>query len=471
MMVHNNKWDPNIAKTIGLTPEAVENLGSLLDSLHESIDGSFNHINQKKHSYLYLTGLLSDIPRKNIESIALEFGDVKTVRTLQHFFQKGKWDENYMHQVYLREVSPYIADCNGMLMVDGCGFTKKGTESVGVARQYNGSEGKVSNCQVGVFLGYSSNKGYALLDTQLYMPEKWFDTEYDEQREKCEVPDDLEFLTKPQIAINLLENINQSDLFPAKWAGFDAEFGGNHDFLDSLPDNQYYFADQKSNILVWLEWPEVSIPPYKGRGPYPTKPKAEEAPVSLKDIAKDPSLPWEKRVLGDGAKGPIIGELAVIRVITRRDELPYREEWLIIRRLENDTLKFAFSDAPIDTPKEEFYAASLMRWPIEQTFHFGKSHIGMDEYELRSWLGWHRHMLYVFLAMLILIVAQWLFENDEKPALTLPQVKRLIIASFSKKVERIVKTIDRVLYTMKRNYAAYKSHRKNKLRKLAGQHL
>lgn len=128
------------------------------------------------------------------------------------------------------------------------------------------------------------------------MPEEWFSKDYKERFKKCGVPGDLEFMSKPQIAFDLLEKNIYQDLFPARWIGCDAEFGCNHEFLDNI-SNAYYFADQKSDTKVWMKKPEVNIPPYKGRGPYPKKMKASEKPISLKKLIETHSLPWENVIL------------------------------------------------------------------------------------------------------------------------------------------------------------------------------
>ena len=224
----------------------------------------------------------------------------------------------------------------------------------------------------------------------------------------------------------------------------------------------YYFADQKANTLVWLSWPEVGVPPYKGRGRRPTKERALTEPIKLEEIAKDPSQKWQTVVLGEGAKGPIMAEILCLRVVTSREELPHEEVWLYIRKYKNGRIKYSFSNAPADIEREELDRAALMRWPIEQCFENAKDHLGMDEYEHRSWQAWHRHMFYVFLAMLFLLKVQYRF-TDKDPVLTLPQAKRLVQAALSGDDSRLMKIIRTVKYRLKRNYEAYRSHRKKKL--------
>ena len=413
MLNHDIEWDPNIIDDMGLTIENVKQLPLELLKFHTRFEDSFSHISQIQHSLTYLQGLMSNLDRKNIESIALEFyKDTKGVRNLQHYMQKGTWDDEIMHQNYLSILSSLISSNKSMITIDESDFPKKGNESVAVGRQYCGRLGKKENCQAGVFLGYTSKKGYGLLERQLYVPEKWFSDEYEERRQKCVMPDELTFMTKTEIALKLLENVNNTGLFPAQWVGCDSAFGCNKEFLDEIGKKHYYFADIKSNTKVWLERPEVGIPSYKGRGRKPTKERPLVNPVSVSDIAKDPSLTWRKVILGDGAKGPVVSEIACLRVIESRDDLPGQQIWLYIRKHTDGKIRYAISNAPRDISLKELNKVSIMRWPIEQLFETGKSELGMDHYETRSWNGWNRHMLYVFIAQLFLFKIQLKFKKN-----------------------------------------------------------
>jgi SRSO17 transposase len=284
---------------------------------------------------------------------------------------------------------------------------KKGKESVGVARQYCGEAGKTENCQSGLFVGYSSKKGYGLLTSQLYMPEIWFSEAYKERRQFNLVPSHLPFQTKPQIALALINKVVDTGLFPAKWIGCDATFGSDTNFLNSLPRQMYYFAGIRSNRQVFLEKPEVGLPPYKGRGPRPKKVKrlpGQPEPQAVSKIAQSENIPWSSVILAQGAKGPIVAEVAALRVYLSTDGLPQDNAcWLFIRRSQDGQIKYAISNAPEDTPFSELCEASTMRWPIEQCFEEGKSHLGMGDYEHRSWPAWHRHMMYVFLGLHFLL--------------------------------------------------------------------
>jgi SRSO17 transposase len=413
MILRHAGWSPNIVPCMDLTESDLELISDELVAFHKEFHDCFGRKEQLRLGLAYLSGLLSNKEVKSVEPIALEFLNKKSVRSLQMFMKTRHWDHEEMEKLNRTMLAQKIADASGMINLDSSEFIKKGKESVGVARQYCGRHGKVDNCQSGAFVGYSSDKGYGLLTSRLYMPKIWFTDEYRERREFNLVPDDLVFKTKPQIATELIKKIDATNLFPAKWIGCDATFGSDWDFLASLPTDKYYFASIKSDTQVFLRMPQVGVPPYKGRGSHPTEPRVLKGRAyTVKDvICLIPS--WTKAVLDEGAKGPIVADVACLRVIPCRDGLPYESPlWLFIRRLEDGQIKYAFSNAPKDTPLAELCKAGTMRWPIEQCFQDGKSQVGMDQYEHRSWPAWHRHMTYVCLALHFLFRLRLQFKKN-----------------------------------------------------------
>lgn len=405
MILRHANWNPDIMPRMNLTEADVVVLAEELTAFHAEFHACFGRKEQRRLGLAYLSGLLSNSEAKSVEPIALKFLDENSVRPLQRFMKSYCWDNEAMEARHQAMLSQDIADPAGMITVDPSEFPKKGKESVGVARQYCGRNGKVDNCQSGVFIGYTSRKGYGLLTSRLYMPQSWFSEEQKQRREFNLVPEDIVFQTKPQIAKDLIENIDKTKLFPAKWIGCDAAFGSDWDFLESLPQGKYYFANIKSNTRVFLSKPAVGVPCYGGRGPRPKKPRVRKGTVySVAKIAQSKKLSWTKVVLAEGAKGPVSAEVACLRVYPIRDNLPKESPvWLFLRRMEDGQVKYAFSNAPETMPLTELCAAATMRWPIEQCFQDGKSEVGMDQYEHRSWPAWHRHMLYVFLALQFLL--------------------------------------------------------------------
>jgi SRSO17 transposase len=275
----------------------------------------------------------------------------------------------------------------------------------------------VENCQSGVFVGYASRKGYGLLTGRLYLPESWFTPASQARRAYNRVPDDLGFQTKPQLARDLLARIAQAHRFPATWIGCDATFGSDWAFLDAVPPGTYYFAGIRSDTLVFRTRPRVHVPRYRGRGRKPTKPRVTQGrAVPVGTLAARKQCLWTQVVLAEGAKGPIRAEVAALRVYPSRDGLPTTDPvWLFLRRTEDGQLKYAFSNAPADILLADLCRAATLRWPIEQCFQDGKSEVGMDQYEHRSWPAWHRHMLYVFLALHFLLRLRLRFKKNTSP--------------------------------------------------------
>ncbi len=417
MILRHADWDPDVMPCMDLTEQDVENMADNLVKFHQEFNSCFGRVEHQRLGLAYFSGLLSNSKAKSIEPIALEFLGEKSVRSQQRFMKTYQWDLEAMENSHLALLSKSVACPNGMINTDSSEFLKRGKESVGVHRQYCGEAGKTDNCQSGVFVGYSSKKGYGLLTSQLYMPEIWFSGEYDERRQFNLVPSDLEFQTKPQIALGLIKRIADTGLFPAKWIGCDATFGSDSNFLKSLPSEMYYFAGIRSNTKVFLEKPEVGLPPYKGRGPRPKKIKLLAGQPELQavsKIAQAEDAQWIPVVLAEGAKGPIVAEVIALRVYLSKKGLPEENScWLFIRRSQDGQMKYAISNAPEDIPFSDLCEASSMRWPIEQCFEEGKSHLGMGDYEHRSWPAWHRHMTYVFLGLHFLLRLR--LVNKKKP--------------------------------------------------------
>jgi SRSO17 transposase len=407
MILQHTDWDRDVMPCMDLTEQDVENMAENLVKFHQQFHSCFGRAEHHRLGLAYFSGLLSNSKEKSIEPIALEFLGQQSVRSQQRFMKTYRWDLEAMEDRHLTMLSKSISCPNGMINTDSSEFLKKGKESVGVARQYCGEAGKTENCQSGIFVGYSSKKGYGLLTSQLYMPKPWFSEEYDQRRQFNLVPSDLEFQTKPQIALALIKKVVSTGLYPAKWIGCDATFGSDINFLNSLPKQMYYFAGIRSNTQVFLEKPEVGLPPYKGRGPRPKKIKVlpgQPEPQAVSKIAKSENTRWTQVILAEGAKGPIVAEVTALRVYLAREGLPENNDsWLFIRRNQDGQIKYAISNAPADTPFSDLCEASTMRWPIEQCFEEGKSHLGMGDYEHRSWPAWHRHMMYVFLALHFLL--------------------------------------------------------------------
>jgi SRSO17 transposase len=414
MILRHAGWSPDLVPGMTLTEAEVTQLADALVQFHAQFHACFGRIEHRRLGLAYLSGLLSTQAAKSVEPIALAFLDADAVRPLQRFMKSYGWDDAAMAATHQALLAATLAAPDAMLTVDSCEFPKKGTESVGVARQYCGARGKVDTCQSGVFVGYTSENGYGLVASRLYLPASWFTPEQAQRRQDTRVPEQLGFQTKPQIAQVLLAQLAQTQQFPAAWLGCDAVFGSDWAFLDAVPAGTCYFANIRSTAPVFRTPPRVHVPRSRGRGRTPTTPRVTRGRVqTVAALAQSPICPWTSVVLAEGAKGPIRAAVAALRVTPAVGGLPRATPvWLFLRRLEDGQVKYAFSNAPADTPLAALCRAATLRWPIEQCFQDGKGQVGMDHYEHRSWPAWHRHMLYVCLALHFLLRLRRQFKKN-----------------------------------------------------------
>ena len=368
---------------------------------------SFPRKAQRKLFQTFIQGLLSPLERKSIEPIALHFSGEKYVRPLQQFFTRSSFQEQPLLDTYQTLLSKQIGAGRGMLSVDDTSFIKKGKHSAGVKRQYCGRLGKTENCQTGVFLAYAGDKGYGLVDYELYIPKEWFSEEYSALRKECHVPEEKMFASKHEIAQRMLNQILQDGRFQVQWVGCDAAYGNDHAFLDGLvlPEGVWYFATTNAKEQVFMAYPQQLFPNSK-RGRPRKHPVLSSVPTSVRDVAEDPSIPWEGVVLAEGAKGPIHAERKFLRCYSCRADGNHNyvkagdEIWLYLRKYADGEVKYFVCNAPADLPVSELDRAATLRWPIEQCFEECKSNLGMGHYECRSYRGWVRHMLFVMIAHL-----------------------------------------------------------------------
>ncbi len=391
MSEFENNWKAKIPLSWNLAPEDLQNVSQELKEFAAIFGPAYGRVETRELGELYLRGLLSDAERKNMEAMALELRGPEAVRGLQRLLNEYKCDEQFLQQTHWKEVAATIAHPQGVWSVDASEFPKKGTESVGVAHQYCGALGKTANCQSGVFVSYVTPHGHVLVEGRLYMPECWFDEAHKERREECQVPKDLTFKTKPQLATEILSELIGSGLFPGHWITYDCSFGRDSVFLESSPAGYLYLAEVPCSQKVWPK----SVP---GRT------AVETSGCTVEELAEVPGLlAWETVGICEGEKGPIVAGFARLRVYANADRTPASERWLLLRNDPNMKIKYALSNAPESCPLSELVRVSQARWPIERCFQENKGELGMDHYEHRSWTAWHRHMRLSFLAQLFLV--------------------------------------------------------------------
>jgi len=388
-----------------VVPSDVEGFMEELWEFQSAFHDCFARSEPRAHFFDYMVGQFSKLERKSIEPMALHV-EGGTIRGMQRFISDVHWDEEQMRWNYHQLVAEEMGDPAGVLMFDETGFVKKGTDSVGVARQYCGTLGKVDNCQVGVFAAYASRLGYAIVYKRLFLPEVWLSETYAARRTKCNIPDTLTFQSKPQLAAAMLQAMAHERLLPFKYVVADCLYGNSPDFLDAVDAcvGVTTFVAIPSETRCWLQRPCTEGKTYTYKGDVRSKRVVvAEATTPGTVAAVAASLPashWYRRTVSEGTKGPIAYAFARQRVTLCKEGLPDRTVWLVIKRTlgADPVYTYYISNAPASTPWRTFVWLSGLRWAIEQCFEEGKTELGMAHYEVRKYPGWHHHMLTTMLA-------------------------------------------------------------------------
>jgi SRSO17 transposase len=372
-----------------VNPEALEGVMTRLEEFVQPFAASLGHAAQRDHLQEYVAGLVSNIERKNIESIA--YLHEQDRQPLQKFIGQKSWDWRPMIGELARQIGATLGEADGVLAFDPSGVLKQGKASVGVARQWCGRAGKVDNCQVGIYLGYVTRKEHALVDARLYLPEEWT-----RDRKRCKragVPKEVRFRTRHELALEMLRE--HRAVLPHRWVAGDDEMGRNSRFREQLRTmNEQYLLAVPSNTLVRdLDAP---APPYGGSGQPPKVPfqRADKWVTAVEN--------WTRIEVRAGEKGPLVVEAAKARVQAKLGRRNGPEEMLVVFREQqgDGTFKhdYCLSNAPFDTPLREFAQVLGAEHRIEECLRRAKGEAGLAQYQVRTWNGWHHHQTLTLLA-------------------------------------------------------------------------
>jgi len=380
-----------------LSPEELE---GTLERLHEFVAPfaeKLSRAEQKEHAREYVEGLMSDLETKNAEGIAYLHG--KGRKTIQHFLGESAWDHEPLLDELARQVGAEIGEPDGVIVFDPSAHPKSGKHSVGVKRQWCGRLGKRDNCQVGIYMGYASRKEHALVDERLYLPEDWARDR--KRRKEAGVPKGVRFRTRHELALEMLKARRKE--FPHAWVAGDTEMGRSTRFRGSLRRmREQYLLGAPSNTTI--RDLEGEAPPYSGKGRKPKRPFEQ-----VREWVKArPEKAWTRIEVRAGEKGPVVVECMKRRVQARTEErrVGPEEVLFVTRERAGETVKhdYYLSNAPADTPLEEFARAAKAEHRIEECLQRAKSEVGMSDYEVRTWAGWHHHHALVFMATWFLVL-------------------------------------------------------------------
>jgi len=430
--------------------------------------------------HLYLQGLLSHLQRKNAEDIAA-WVDVER-QVIQDFIGTAPWDHRPLVNVLVGQVAERLGEPDGIIAFDPSSFPKRGSHSVGVKRQWCGHRGKVDNCQVGVFMGYVSHHDHALLDFRLSLPEEWARDE--QRRQECHVPPEVRYHTRHEQCLEMLDAWGEQ--VPHGWVTGDDELGRHTRFRHDLRERgeRSVLGVPCTTTMRDLEAP---LPEYAGRG---RRPKAPWQSVTewRKSLLADA---WTHLTVRDGEKGPVEIEMVKRRVQTRIErKCTGPEEWLVVTRrpladdrplepqasrdaMDQDAgYRYQYYLTPTCVSKMELAEPSLAELArvikagacIEASFKRGKGEVGMDEYQVRTWQGWHHHMALSLMAVWFLI-GETHRGQQLTPALTLPQVRSglsllLLEVYYTPGVDSVCRQVQRQL--MRNELARLYHHRTRK---------
>ena len=362
-------------------------LSTTVADVSDRLAPRFSRAEPRRRALAYLHGLLSPIERKNGWQLAEAAGDA-TPDGVQDFLSRTQWDADAVRDDLQAYVHQHLDDSAAVLVLDETGFLKKGNKSAGVQRQYSGTAGRIDNCQIGVFLGYASCHGQALIDRALYLPRDWMKDP--QRRGAARIPKTVSFATKPQQGLTMLEHARTSGLSFA-WITGDSVYGADHRIRRWAEQQRrgYVLAVSSSHLL----------------GLRPVNHWIDGLPAQA----------WQRLSAGDGAKGPRLYDWALLPY---PGAAPGFRCALLVRRSisKPEALAFYLTHAPEQTTEADLVRVAGARWHIESLFEQAKGEVGLDQYEVRSWVGWHRHITLSMFALASLAVIRKAAVGGRGPA-------------------------------------------------------
>lgn len=366
--------------------EIVQQWDQELNRLHAQIAPRFRRAEPRRRARAYLRALLSSCDRKNGWQLAELLGET-TPDGVQRLLNAADWDAEAVRDDLRSYVVQHLGAPDAVLVIDETGFLKKGTKSVGVKRQYSGTAGRIENCQIGVFLCYASQQGAAFIDRALYLPQEW--ARDPARRSEAAVPEAVSFATKPALATEMVLRALDAGV-PCGWVTGDTIYGGDRTLRVTLEQREQPFVlAVPANAPLWRDGPQYL-----------------EARVIAADLPTDA---WQRLSAGEGAKGPRWYDWAwqPLWRLQLTPEERAQGHWLLIRRSLDDPTEMAYY--VVFAPRTTTTLATVvrvagMRWAIESGFETAKNECGLDEYEVRKWGAWYRHITLAVLAHAFLTV-------------------------------------------------------------------
>jgi SRSO17 transposase len=396
----------------------------------------------------YVCGLVQ-AEKKNMEGMEAVLPDADE-QSLQHFLSNSPWDERPILDQVAKDVDALLGESpDRALLIDETSITKKGKHTVATARQWNGRLGKIDNCQTFVFASLNQGEYVTMVDERLYIPKEWIDDP--ERCDKAGIPlSERQLRTKAELALDMVRHQRELGVC-FHWVGLDGGYGKDPAFLRALEDDgEVFVADVHKSQMIYLEDPQPSVPDaLSGRGRRPTKLQANTPAIRVDQWVKNqPDSAWQRVDLRDSTKGVITVEVLHIRVwVWDGQEAEARLWHLLVRREVNNhkEIKYTLSNAPEETSTERLAWMQGQRYWVERGFQNGKSHVGLDHYQVRGWRGCHHHMALVMVTMLFFLEERR-STKETCPLLTFADIVDLLAVLLPRRdlsLEEVIKLIEK----------------------------